>query len=217
MASRLKNVRVPAPRKGGCLVDMKAPANGHAPVAAPAPSVPLKLNLGSGKSKMEGFLSVDAIKFDGVDVVTDLRKRWPWEDESVEEIYCSHFAEHLEARERVHFYNELHRVLKVGAKCTLIVPDGRSGRAYGDLTHKWPPYWPFHFFYLSKAWRTDNAPHDDTRWNPDGLSCDFAVTWGHSLRQDLLVRSQEYQQYAMMNYVEAAQDCIATMVKQGPT
>jgi predicted SAM-dependent methyltransferase len=484
VASRLKNVRVPAPRKGGCLVDMKAPANGHAPVAAPAPSVPLKLNLGSGKSKMEGFLGVDAIKFDGVDVVTDLRKRWPWEDESVDEVYCivpgqrvetprglvpiervrigdlvrgasgfvrvlatmrrpysgpvlrlacaqgapvvtvehpiatpggwlesdklrkgqvvfshaaevycaksvdgrdvgvgigapssananspgsvavlqpslakvrhdarllrlanqigtdlpkevdglpetslhedghgglpsrsqrdaflprtwgsgllhenhrainyggvsvgnrdvgldlraardaqcyrpfsvdqagkigglrgaelheitvqhfvgdvynlhtsdetffvegvlthncSHFAEHLDARERVHFYNELHRVLKVGAKCTLIVPDGRSGRAYGDLTHKWPPYWPFHFFYLSKAWRTDNAPHDDTRWNPDGLSCDFAVTWGHSLRPDLLVRSQEYQQYAMMNYVEAAQDCIATMVKQGPT
>ena len=184
----------------------------------PAPKlaavVPFRLNLGSGKSKMEGFIGVDAIKFDNVDIVADLRKRWPWDDASVDEVHCSHFAEHLDARERVHFYNELYRTMKPGAKCTLIVPDGRSGRAYGDLTHKWPPYWPFHFYYLNKTWRTDNAPHDDNRWVADGLACDFDVTWGHSLRQDLLVRSQEYQQYAMMNYVEAAQDIIATLIRR---
>jgi SAM-dependent methyltransferase len=189
--------------------------------AKPAPVLaavtPLKLNIGCGKSKMEGFVGVDLIKFDNVDIVADLRKRWPWEDGSVDEVHCSHFAEHLEARERVHFYNELYRVLKVGGKCTLIVPDGRSGRAYGDLTHKWPPYWAFHFFYLLKSWRTDNAPHDDARWSEGGYSCDFDATWGHSLRQDLLVRSQEYQQYAMMNYLEASQDIIATLIKRQAT
>lgn len=176
--------------------------------------LPLKLNLGSGKSRYQDFVSVDAIKFDGVDIVADLRKRWPWNDESVDEVYCSHFAEHLDARERVHFYNELWRVMKTGAKCTLIVPDGRSGRAYGDLTHKWPPFYAFHFFYLLKGWRTDNAPHDDSRWVEGGLSCDFDATWGHSLRQDLLVRSQEYQQYALMNYCESSQDLIATLVRR---
>ena len=72
---------------------------------------PLKLDLGCGPRKREGFTGVDAIKFDGVDLVQDLRKPWQWEDGSVEEVHCSHFLEHLTGFERVHFFNELYRVL----------------------------------------------------------------------------------------------------------
>lgn len=95
----------------------------------------VKLDLGCGKNKKAGFIGVDNISFDGVDVVHDLRTQWPWEKESVEEVHCSHFLEHLTNAERVHFWNELYRVMKPGAKAQIIVPHWSSGRAYGDPTH----------------------------------------------------------------------------------
>lgn len=167
-----------------------------------------RLDLGCGKNKRTGFIGVDSIKFEGVDIVCDLTKKWQWKDGSVEEINASHFVEHLDAKERIHFVNELHRVLKKGGKCTIVTPHWASMRAYGDLTHKWPPISEFWFYYLSKGWRDVNAPH-----NID-YTCDFDITWGYSVRQDLLSRNQEFQNFAMTNYKEAAQDTIATLTKK---
>lgn len=176
-----------------------------------AVSAPLvKLDLGCGKNKREGFTGVDRIAFEGVDIVADLTQRWPWEDNSVDEAHSSHNVEHYTARERVHFVNELYRVLKPGATCQVIAPHWASCRAYGDPTHQWPPVSEFWFFYLLKAWRDVNAPHTDISVNPDGFSCDFDVTYGYSLRGDIVVRSQEQQQFAMGNYKEVCQDIIAT-------
>lgn len=169
----------------------------------------LKLDLGCGTYKRDGFVGVDCRKFDGVDQVVDLRKPWPWADGSVTEAHCSHFIEHLTASERVHFVNELYRVMVVGAKCTMITPHWASCRAYGDLTHQWPPVSEFWFYYLNKEWREKNAPHND------GYTCDFECTWGYGIRPDLTVRNQEYQQYAMTNYKEAVQDMNCTMTKKG--
>lgn len=169
----------------------------------------MKLDLGCGPNKREGFIGVDSRKFKGVDKVVDLTKKWPWKNNSVEEAHCSHMVEHLTAAERIHFVNELHRVLKPGAKCTLIAPHWSSCRAYGDLTHQWPPVSEFWFYYLSKDWRAINAPHND------GYTCDFECTWGYSLHQDIQARNQEYQIHAMTFWKEAAQDVIATLVKKG--
>jgi hypothetical protein len=169
---------------------------------------PVKLDFGCGPNKREGFIGVDIRQFDGkVDVVTDLTQPWPWGDGEIAEAHGSHFLEHLTAPQRIHFCNELYRVLAMGAKCTLVVPHWASCRAYGDLTHQWPPVSEFWFYYLSKPWRAANAPHND------GYACDFAATWGYSIRQDLLVRNQEFQHFAFANYKEAIQDLIATLVK----
>ena len=169
----------------------------------------LKIDLGCGPNKREGFTGVDVRQFDGkVDVVADLRKKWPFADGSVSEAHTSHFVEHLEAHERIHFVNELYRVLKPGGKCQLIVPHWASCRAYGDLTHKWPPVSEFWFYYLSKEWRATNAPHND------GYVCDFECGWGYSLHQSIMARNQEYQQNAIQFYKEAAQDIIATLTKK---
>ena len=167
----------------------------------------MKLDLGAGKNKRDGFIGVDCRAFDGVDQVVDLRQPWPWENESVEEVHSSHFVEHLTASERIHFVNELYRVLKKGAKATVIVPHWNSNRAYGDLTHQWPPVSEFWFYYLSKAWREQNAPHNDA------YTCDFQETWGYSMHPDLVVRNQDYQQHALQFWKEAAQDIHATLTK----
>ena len=171
----------------------------------PAAPAAIKLDLGCGPNKKPGFVGVDIRQFDGVDQVVDLRGRWPWADSSAEEVYCSHFVEHLTAAERIHFVNELHRVLKPGAPAQIIVPHWNSHRAYGDLTHQWPPVSEMWFFYLSKEWRAVNAPHND------GYTCDFDATWGYTLRQDLLTRNEEYRQHAVANFKDAAQDIIATL------
>lgn len=174
-------------------------------------SAPLKLDLGCGKNKREGFLGVDSIKFDGVDIVADLREKWPWEDGSVDEVHCSHFLEHFERLERIHFANELYRVLKPNGTAQIIVPHWCSNRAYGDMTHCWPPVSEMWFFYLDKPWRSVNAPHDDIEHNPKGYNCDFAATWGYAMHASLNVRPAEYQQHALTFWKEAAQDIVATL------
>ena len=166
----------------------------------------MRLDLGCGKNPKEGFVGVDCRDF-GQAIVCDLRGDWKWEDESVSEVHCSHFIEHLTGPERVHFFNELYRVLKPGAKATIIAPYYASERAYGDPTHQWPPVTGFMFYYLSKQWREANAPHTD-------YACDFDATWGYSMHPDLHVRAQEYQQHALQWWREAAQDLIATVTKR---
>lgn len=176
----------------------------------------LKIDLGCGPNKRKDFLGVDSIAFPGVDVVTDLRQRWPWEDSSVEEAHCSHCLEHFTALERVHFMNELWRVLKPGGKCLLIVPHWASGRAYGDPTHQWPPVAEFGFFYWKADWRKTNAPHTDFEHWPQGFKCNFDVQWNYALEPSVVTRTQEYQNHAIMFFKEAAQDTYATVTAIKP-
>ncbi len=169
----------------------------------------LKLDLGCGPNKREGFFGVDVRKFKGVDKIVDLIKTpWPWAKESVSEIHASHFVEHLTAEQRIDFCNEAWRILVPGGTCQIITPHWSSCRAYGDLTHQWPPVSEFWFFYLNEEWRAKNAPHNDL------YKCNFEATWGYAMRGDLGIRSQEYQQFAMANYKEVCEDIIATITKK---
>jgi hypothetical protein len=177
-------------------------------VAEVAVAEPLRLDFGCGKNKREGFIGIDSRDFPGVDQVVDLTRPWPWTGDSVAEANASHFVEHLTASERIHFVNELYRVLVPGGKCQVIVPHWASCRAYGDLTHQWPPVSEFWFYYLNREWRNANAPHND------GYVCDFDCAWGYSVNPALLPRNPEYQQHALTFWKEAAQDTICTMTKR---
>lgn len=182
-------------------------------------SEPLRIDLGCGTKKRDGFKGMDRRQFPGVDIVHDLLSfPWPLEDGSVDEVHCSHVLEHLDHNrhnpERVRFMNELYRVLKLGGKATIITPHWASNRAYGDFTHADKPVSEMFFYYLSRAWRADNAPDNDVQWNSDGYSCNFQATWGYSMHPSVVARNQEYQQYAMTWYKEACQDIVATLTKE---
>ena len=173
-----------------------------------------RLDLGCGGRKKEGFIGVDQYPMEGVDVVLNIGvDPWPWEDGTVEEIHASHFLEHLTAMQRVHFMNEAYRVMKDGAKATIITPHWASNRAYGDFTHQWPPVAEMFFYYLKRAWRETQAPHTDKKWNPQGYDCDFDATWGYSFGPELAARHQDHVQFALQNYKEAAQDLHASLIK----
>lgn len=170
----------------------------------------VKLDIGCGKRKKEDHIGVDILPFEGVDVVMDAGKdKWPWEDGTVDEVHCSHVVEHFTAEQRIHFVNELHRVLKVKGTCAIITPHWASLRAYGDLTHQWPPVSEMWFFYLNKEWREREAPHNDK------YTCDFDATWGYGLDPQLHTRNAEYQQYAAQWFKNAVTDIIATLTKRG--
>jgi hypothetical protein len=192
---------------------------------AAAPMTELKIDLGCGMNKKEGFVGVDSIKFAGVDVVADLGTHtWPWADDSVDEAHCSHMVEHLTWAQRVFFFNELYRVLKKGAKAQIIMPHWCSNRYYGDPTHQ-APFSEMAWLYMNKDWRAGNkekglapqAPHCDSELAPGPLaySCDFDVSYGYSLAPWMVGRSQGFINDALMMYKEAAQDMSAVVVKKG--
>jgi hypothetical protein len=180
------------------------------------PNVPLKLDIGCGPNPKEGFEGVDQYSFDGkVKHVLDVRSiPWAFADSSVGEIHCSHFLEHLTGVERCAFMNECARVIAPQGKMTVIVPHWASNRAYGDPTHAWPPVSEMWFYYLDREWRLCNAPHTDKAHWIHGYDCDFLATWGYTMRPDLGVRNQEYQQFAMQNHKEAIMDTHATLVNR---
>ena len=148
-------------------------------------------------------------------------KSWPWADCSVAEAHSSHFVEHLTPKERIHFVNELYRVLVPGGKCQIIVPHWASCRAYGDPSHQWPPVSEFTMYYLKREWRLGNpakglganAPHTDAAHRPDGFKCDFDAVWGYSMHPTLTLKHQDVQQHAFAWHKEAIQDLIATLTK----
>lgn len=177
----------------------------------------IKIDLGCGKNKKEGFVGVDQYPMEGVDVVLDIgTSPWPWEDDSVDEAHSSHFLEHLtnfeDKWQRTHFFNELYRVLKPGAKCTIIIPHWASTRYYGDPTHK-EPFSEMGFYYLSKEWRMGNAPHADKEVNPNGYNCNFIAVWGNGMHPAIVQRNADFQQFAMSWFKEAIQDIHATLTK----
>jgi hypothetical protein len=171
------------------------------------PAEPLKLDFGCGKNKVAGFHGVDAIAFEGVDTVMDVRQTpWPWGDESVAEVHTSHFVEHLTGDERVTFFNELYRVMEWGAKARVIVPSWAHDRAYGDPTHKWPPCSGWMVLYYVKSWRDVNAPHT-------GYTCDFDWESSGSWDQWLEPKNMDLKVFAMTRYVNSTTDLIFTLTK----
>ena len=95
----------------------------------------MKLNLGACDRPFDGFISVDIVE--PADQSADLSQPWPWPDSSVDEVRAHDVIEHIE--NRIHFMNELHRVLKPGAQATIETPNAARGSGFfQDPTHKSP-------------------------------------------------------------------------------
>jgi len=94
----------------------------------------LRLNLGCGTKQFEGFVNVDKVQLPGVDAIADLEeKRWPWDDNSIEEIRAYHIIEHI--REPYDFVQECRRILKPGGILDLRFPHRKHHTAY-VITHR---------------------------------------------------------------------------------
>jgi SAM-dependent methyltransferase len=72
----------------------------------------MKLNLGCGTGKLEGFVNVDVDESLSPDMSFDLTKPFPFDDNSVEEVVMFHTIEHIQKRFHQFIFLEIHRVLK---------------------------------------------------------------------------------------------------------
>jgi hypothetical protein len=92
----------------------------------------IRLNIGCGPYKMEGYINIDKNPIWKPDKVLDVRKGLPVHDNSVDEIYASHFIEHLDKDEIIAFMKMSYDKLKNGAMLNLLFP---TGVTY-ELDHK---------------------------------------------------------------------------------
>lgn len=107
----------------------------------------LKIDLGCGRSKKDGFIGVDCLGFDNVDIVHDLNKfPYPFSDNEVDEVYMDNVLEHL--KNPIKVIDEIYRISKNKAIITISVPYFRSFYSVIDPTHKsfFGVFW-FYYFY----------------------------------------------------------------------
>lgn len=95
----------------------------------------LKVNLGCGKSKMEGWIGLDQGDY-GQEIIRDMKNGLPFCDNSCVELFADQVLEHIQMNEDFIFImNECLRVLKPGGIMTIRVPWYESEVAIKDPTH----------------------------------------------------------------------------------
>ena len=80
----------------------------------------VKLNIGCGSQRLEGFWGLDKRVAAGTDIVCDLTNSFPLADGSVDHIYSKSFLEHVDDLEFV--LSEFNRVLKPDSSLYVYVP-----------------------------------------------------------------------------------------------
>jgi len=99
----------------------------------------IKINIGSHNKKIEGFLNMDIMPLENVDIIQDITKP-PYNifashlglteakdiiipNDSVEEIVCHEVLEHISFRELPKVLAEFYRILAPGGSINIQVPD----------------------------------------------------------------------------------------------
>lgn len=138
----------------------------------------MKLNLGSGREKMEGWVNLDCAPEVNPDTLFNLnelklrhewlatspiggiRPRLPFDDNTFDEMLMSHLLEHLPNPLAV--MEELWRVAKPGCLLTCRLPYGGSDSAFEDPQHC-RQYFLQSFEYFSQPcyWRADYGYRGD--------------------------------------------------------
>jgi len=94
------------------------------------------LDIGCGLSKQSGSIGIDWHPFPGVDIVRDIRRGLPFDDNTVDRIICKHCIEHFDGDDLMFLVDEFWRVSKPSISWVIIVPDNTSPNRYRDPTHK---------------------------------------------------------------------------------
>jgi FkbM family methyltransferase len=131
------------------------------------------LHIGCGRNIMEGWINLDLVPGEGVDIVADLddceRTPLPLEDNSIDKFLGSHLLEHI--KNPLAMMDELYRVAKPDAELVFKLPYGSSDDAFEDPTHV-RQYFLNSFTYFAQPtyWRADYGYRAD--WQPIGIIID---------------------------------------------
>jgi len=191
----------------------------------------IKVSLACGQNKPDGFIGIDCVDIDGVDLVWNLNYYpWPIDDGSVDEIECSHYIEHIpfdwhdaintatndiyidpgKTAPRkdglIKFMDECYRILKPGGKMSVVSPYYSSVRAWQDPTHR-RAISENTFFYFNKQWREMN------KLDHYGIDSNFDFQWGYSWMGTWGQRHEEARVFATAQYINTVADIYVTLQK----
>lgn len=93
----------------------------------------MKLNLGCGNKKKEGFIGVDKYPCEAVSQLADLNETLPFDESCADEIWMDNVIEHIPDIPSI--MQEIYRISKHGAKVTIITPHYTSIASWRDPTH----------------------------------------------------------------------------------
>jgi SAM-dependent methyltransferase len=163
-----------------------------------------RLDIACGSNKTEGFTGIDIFK--DADIVHDLNEYpWPIKSDSVDEIVCNHFVEHV--GDLIKFMDEIYRIMKPGSKATITAPYYSSMRAWQDPTHV-RAISECSFLYYNKEWRKNN------KLDHYPINCDFDFSYGYNINYPWNMRSEESRNFAITHYINVVSDIIVTLVKK---
>ncbi len=112
----------------------------------------MRLNLGCGFNRLDGYLNLDKEEACSPDRVVDLEQfPWPLEDDCATEVILSHVLEHLGQSTETYLgiIRELYRISADGARVHIRAPHPRSDEFLADPTHV-RPIIPDQFHLFSK-------------------------------------------------------------------
>lgn len=95
----------------------------------------IKLNLGGGYKRYDGFVNADIDPLTKPEILIDLETgNFPLEDNTVSEVKAWHVLEHV-GEGFFHLMQELYRICENGAIIDIQVPHHRSEVMFGDPSH----------------------------------------------------------------------------------
>jgi predicted SAM-dependent methyltransferase len=103
----------------------------------------MKLNLGCGKTKQEGYVNIDVNPAVEPDVIFDFTfATLPYKDSSIEEVTMFHALEHISRDRHQLVICEINRVLKLGGTFIVSFPDAeRCCKNFTENKHGMREYW----------------------------------------------------------------------------
>lgn len=83
----------------------------------------MKLHLGCGTKKLDGWVNIDSVRACQPDLVHDISRPLPYDDQTVDELLAEDLLEHFDKYMRYVVFSDWARVLRLGGEITLQVPN----------------------------------------------------------------------------------------------
>ncbi len=128
----------------------------------------IRLDVGCGENKQQGFVGMDVRELPGVDIVHDLEQfPYPLPDDCCLMIVGSHICEHIKPWHTIGFFNELWRIMRADGQLALSMPYAGSMGFWQDPTHAsgyveatfqyFDPKYPLYQIYKPKPWKIEEG------------------------------------------------------------
>lgn len=198
-----------------------------------------KIDLACGDNKREDYIGIDKIKTASTDYVWDLEVfPWPIESDSVEEINCSHYIEHIPHQNP---RKEIEKVLNESSsfeefkKKFKEKEEEKDGfvkfinEVYrilkpGGKVHIVSPYYtsmrafgdPTHTRYIadSSLWYLSREWMETNNLSHYGLDCDFDVKLSYYITNEMTLKSEHVRNEAFQHDWNAVDDVIIELTKK---